>query len=101
MRPTFLGFEASKSALFATQKAMDITGNNLSNIATEGYTRQRVVQTSNYTDNTKARYAPIKGANDGQGVTVKGVTQVRNERLDTAFRTQNKEVGYYGQTSNR
>ena len=50
MRPTFLGFEASKTALFASQKALDITGNNLANINSIGYTRQRVDQVSvNYT----------------------------------------------------
>jgi flagellar hook-associated protein 1 FlgK len=46
MRPTFLGFEASKTALFASQKALDITGNNLANISSKGYTRQRVDQVS-------------------------------------------------------
>ncbi|MGN0605721.1 MAG: flagellar hook-associated protein FlgK [Oscillospiraceae bacterium] len=97
MRPTYLGFEASKSAIFSTQKSLDITGHNLANIATEGYTRQRVVQTSNYTDNTKTRYAPIKGVNDGEGITIKGVNQIRSDRLDTSYRTQNKEVGYFEQ----
>lgn len=97
MRPTYLGFEASKSAIFSAQKSLDITGHNLSNIATEGYTRQRVVQTSNFTDSTKSRYAPIRGANDGEGVNIKGVNQVRSDRLDTSYRTQNKEVGYYEQ----
>lgn len=99
MRPTFLGFEASKTAIFSSQKSLDITGNNFANISTEGYTRQRVVQTSNYTDSTSTRYAPIKGANDGEGVNIKGVTQLRNDRLDTSYRTQNKEVGYYSKKS--
>ncbi len=99
MRPTFLGFEASKTALFSSQKALDITGHNLSNISTEGYTRQRVVQTSNYTDNVNSRYAPIKGVNDGEGVNIEGVNQVRNDRLDVSYRSQNKEVGYHDQKS--
>ncbi len=99
MRPTFLGFEASKTALFSTQKALDITGHNLANISTEGYTRQRVVQTSNYIDDTNSRYAPIKGANDGEGVNIEGVNQIRNDRLDVSYRTQNKDVGYHEQKS--
>ena len=45
-RPTFLGFEASKSALYAAQKSLDITGHNLANMSVEGYTRQRVDQVS-------------------------------------------------------
>lgn len=97
MRPTFLGFEASKSAIFSSQKALDITGHNLSNISTEGYTRQRVVQTANFYDNSRSRYAVIKGTLDGEGVNIKGVNQVRNDRLDVAYRNQNKEVGYFEQ----
>ena len=48
MRPTFLGFEAAKTGVFASQKALDIVGHNLSNINTEGYTRQRVDQVAQY-----------------------------------------------------
>ena len=44
MRPTFMGFESSKAALFASQKALDIVGHNLSNMSSEGYTRQRTDQ---------------------------------------------------------
>ena len=40
MRPTFLGFETARSGLIASQKALDITGHNISNMNTEGYTRQ-------------------------------------------------------------
>ena len=48
VRSTFYGFEASKSALFANQKLLDIAGNNLANANTTGYTRQRVETTSTY-----------------------------------------------------
>ena len=46
VRSTFFGFEASKSALFSNQKALDIVGNNLANANTDGYTRQRVETTA-------------------------------------------------------
>lgn len=42
MRPTFLGFETQKRTLQVAQKNLDIAGNNISNINTVGYTRQRV-----------------------------------------------------------
>lgn len=98
MRPTFLGFEASKTALFATQKALDITGNNLSNISSEGYTRQRVDQVSmgyycygtKYNINARTHLA-------GMGTNILGISQTRNEQLDNAFRTQYAEVGDYSQ----
>lgn len=98
MRPTFLGFEASKSALFATQKALDITGNNLANMSSEGYTRQRVDQVSMgyYCYGTKYN---INGrvALAGMGTNVLGISQTRNEQLDNAFRTQYAEVGDFSQ----
>lgn len=98
MRPTFLGFEASKSALYASQKALDITGNNLANMSSDGYTRQRVDQVSmgyycygnKYNTNRRTALA-------GMGTSVLGVGQTRNEQLDNAFRTQYAEVGDYSQ----
>ena len=42
MRPTFLGFETARKSLAAAQKALDITGNNIANVNTVGYTRQRL-----------------------------------------------------------
>lgn len=95
MRPTFLGFEASKTALFASQKALDITGNNLANINSKGYTRQRVDQVSvNYMNpNTAAGYLHNQVSLAGQGTNVVGIGQTRDKLLDTAYRNQNAEIG--------
>lgn len=94
MRPTFLGFEASKSALFASQKALDITGNNLANIATEGYTRQRLDQVAvNYTQYSSKGYVRSRIDLAGQGVNVIGIGQTRDKQLDTAYRNQCCEIG--------
>ena len=40
VRATFSGFNTALSALQANQKRLDITGQNLSNMNTAGYTRQ-------------------------------------------------------------
>ena len=37
-----MGIETAKSSVFTNQKSLDIVGNNLANVDTEGYTRQRV-----------------------------------------------------------
>ncbi len=42
MRPTMLGFEVQKRTLQMANKCQDIVGNNVANINTPGYTRQRV-----------------------------------------------------------
>jgi flagellar hook-associated protein 1 FlgK len=46
MRPTFLAFETASRAIAASQANIDVTGNNIANINTDGYTRQRVDLTS-------------------------------------------------------
>ncbi len=35
-----------KSGLFASKKSLEVTGHNLSNVNTEGYSRQRVLQST-------------------------------------------------------
>ncbi len=99
MRPTFLGFEAAKTGVFTSQKALDIVGNNLSNMHTEGYTRQRVDQVSvsvaGYPKRLKQNIVDLAG----MGTNINGVAQLRNERLDTAFREEYANTGYYNQQS--
>ncbi|MDR0920351.1 MAG: flagellar hook-associated protein FlgK [Oscillospiraceae bacterium] len=99
IRPTFLGFEASKSGLFASQKGMDIVGNNLSNATTEGYTRQRIVQRANSAGDYITRYKTNQVTYAGMGVTVEGVEQLRSKQLDQHFRNQYANSGYYDKAS--
>lgn len=99
MRPTFLGFEAAKTGVFASQKALDIVGHNFSNINTEGYTRQRVDQVSQAVNSGGARLKPDLTSLAGMGTYIEGVAQLRNERLDTAFRQESTNAGFYNQQS--
>lgn len=48
MRASFLGLEIQKRSVQMAQKALDVTGNNLSNRDTVGYTRQRLDVYSSY-----------------------------------------------------
>jgi flagellar hook-associated protein 1 FlgK len=95
MRPTFLGFEASKSSLFASQKAMDITGHNLSNIYSDGYTRQRINQVALAAGEYPERHARNLTELQGLGTRVNGVQQIRDKKLDMAFRKEYANTGYY------
>ncbi len=98
-RPTFLGFEAAKTGVFASQKALDIVGNNFANINTEGYTRQRVDQTSQTVAGYYSRLKPDLVALAGMGTHVNGVQQLRDERLDTAYRNEAANSGHFDQQS--
>lgn len=97
MRPTFMGLETAKRGLMVNQKAMDIVGNNITNMQTKGYTRQRLdtvsVQVYGGTGGFQTSSIPLAG----QGVDMLGVAQIRNPYLDSKFREQYGDVGYYDQ----
>ncbi|MDR0983724.1 MAG: flagellar hook-associated protein FlgK [Ruminococcus sp.] len=99
LRPTFMGYEASKSALYTAQKAMDITGQNASNINTEGYTRQRADQVSVHQGAFVSRYSINMTVYAGMGTSIEGVQQLRNKQLDTAFRNEYCSTGYFDKKS--
>lgn len=89
MRPTFLGFETQKRTLQMAQKCIDIVGNNISNINTPGYTRQRVDLYSMYVSgfpnlgwNSPSQTLSIAG----QGVNSYGVSQIRDIYIDKRYR---------------
>ncbi len=90
MRSTFSGFNASKSGLFAAQRALDITGHNLANVNTKGYTRQRLEQSASN---------PIKIPNGqgmlGTGVDTTAIHQLRNDFLDYKYRDESSTLGFW------
>ncbi len=98
MRPTFMSFEAMKSAVFTNQKSIDIVGHNLSNVNTVGYTRQRVDRASIAVQTQNSRVGGTKVGLMGQGVETVGVAQTRDSFLDARFRAEYSNTSYYGQT---
>lgn len=89
MRPTFLGFETQKRTLQIAQKNLDITGNNLSNVNTPGYTRQRVDIRAEYiSGNQNTRWCTNRNnmSLTGQGVAMNGVAQLRDIYVDKRYR---------------
>ncbi|NLT94717.1 MAG: flagellar hook-associated protein FlgK [Clostridia bacterium] len=88
MRTTFFGLNIGAKGLAAQQRALDITGHNIVNANTEGYTRQSVVLQSDY---------PIKTVNGfvGTGVKITDVQRMRDNYLDLQYRTENKAMGYW------
>lgn len=91
MRPTFFGFEIGKKAMNAGQLGLDVTGQNISNVNTEGYARRKVLQSTDSTSTGVYMFSdPIK-AKVGAGVNVDGVIQSRNKFLDLRYYKQNAE----------
>lgn len=99
MRPTFMGFETAKSAIFTNQKSLDIVGNNLSNVNTAGYTRQRVDRTAVAQTSFSTKIASNRIGMAGQGVDALGVSQMRDSFLDKCFRDEYAQSSYHGKAA--
>ncbi len=96
MRSSFLGLEVSKRTIQLAQKALDITGGNLSNVHTEGYTRQRVDVGSMYLNKYSYWQSSISRMTlAGQGATAYGVNQVRDSYIDKRYRESTCYVAEY------
>lgn len=90
LRPTFLGFETMRKSIGAAQKAMDITGNNIANANSLGYSRQRLDLVSIANQAGGLGYKTSIGL-AGQGVNALGVTQLRDDFLDKRYRELNAD----------
>ncbi len=78
----------------ASQKRLDITGQNLSNMNTVGYTRQTLETSSlNYT-NPVSKYMSANDLTVGFGVSMDRISQVRDPYLDAQYRTQMTKASY-------
>lgn len=88
MSGLFQGLEIGKRALITHQLTMTTIGNNIANVSTPGYSRQRTVVTS---------AQPITTANYtiGNGVTATGIVQARDLFLTTQYRKENKSLGQW------
>ncbi|MDP5226353.1 MULTISPECIES: flagellar hook-associated protein FlgK [Arthrobacter] len=94
---TFGALNASYRGLVAARQAMDLAGQNIDNVGTDGYTRQRIDQSA------LGPAAPAglsaTGPQVGQGVSVARIERLGNALLDASVRTTAAAVGYTSQRS--
>lgn len=91
MISTFGSFTIARSGIFAAQSGLNVTGNNIANINTKGYTRQKLVQSSFHVGGAE-RYASAD-LNVGNGVKCTDISQLRDPYLDIRYRSQASNVG--------
>jgi flagellar hook-associated protein 1 FlgK len=77
---TFSGLNVAGSALNAARRALDVTGQNISNVNTEGYSRQRAELQSVGPSGVPAIWS--KDSSVGNGVTADTVTRIRDAVLE-------------------
>lgn len=92
IRSTFAGFTTAQLAMAASQRALDVTGQNISNINTPGYTRQRLDITSLNTQKGDF-YNSNSTIKVGFGVQMTKVSQLRDPFLDAQYRSQISKLG--------
>ena len=89
MSGSFGSLEMGKSALNAFRLGMQTVGHNISNMNTEGYTRQRV----NFRTVTPENIANVGQL--GQGMYADDIVRLRDEFLDFQYRDNMADVGYW------
>jgi len=92
MSSTFFGLELSRRALESQQAALDVTGHNISNANTQGYTRQiaNLTATTPYTIPAMGRNLSL-----GSGVTLDTITRARDKFVDLQFRSETSKQQYW------
>ena len=95
MTSTFTGIEIGKRAVDAHQQALNVTGHNLSNVSTKGYSRQRIEFTA-----FEPIYLPGLNREEtpgqiGQGVVIGRIERLRDQLLDRRIVAQAGGEGYW------
>ncbi|MEU4423709.1 flagellar hook-associated protein FlgK [Actinoplanes sp. NPDC024001] len=93
MGSTFSGLNTALTSLYAQRRGLDVTGQNIANASTEGYTRQRVVMHAQNANLVPGIYATTDAV--GSGVTVSSVERMRNTALDHRSYTEHANSAYH------
>jgi flagellar hook-associated protein FlgK len=83
---TFSGLNAATTALWAQRRALDVTGQNVANVNTEGYSRQRVDLAAIGGSVVPAFFSTSTGI--GGGVSADDVTRIRDAFLEGRGHTE-------------
>ncbi|QDX91584.1 flagellar hook-associated protein FlgK [Brevibacillus laterosporus] len=95
MRSTFHLLEVSKRALFAQQAALNVTGHNVANANTIGYTRQRVNLSATTPIPGPGMNADRAPGLLGTGVYATDIQRIREDYIDRQYRTAAINTGYW------
>ncbi|HET6448670.1 MAG TPA: flagellar hook-associated protein FlgK [Conexibacter sp.] len=94
MTSSFFGLQTSLRGLLTQQQALDLTGHNIANANTAGYSRQEAVL-----EPTRPYIIPANsvntgaGAQLGSGVDVAAIRRIRDQFLDLQYRAQQMSLG--------
>lgn len=94
MASTFGSLEIAKTGLSVAMTNLKLTGHNIANANTVGYTRQRLITSA--IEPTEGRYllSQVTADKTGRGVAIVDTQQVRNLYLDNQYRDLNMDYNY-------
>ncbi|MCR5508953.1 MAG: flagellar hook-associated protein FlgK [Lachnospiraceae bacterium] len=90
MPSQFFGLNIAYTGLQASNAWLTTTANNIANVETEGYARQKVVQEAGQALRTFTSYGMA-----GSGVDAKAIEQIRNQFYDLKYWNSNATLGSY------
>lgn len=99
MTSTFFGLETAKRGMTTQQNALFVTGQNISNANTPGYTRQRINFEATEPYPPASMNRPQIPGQMGTGVQAGSVQRVREGFLDQQYRGENNKLGYWSSRS--
>jgi len=84
----FASFEIARSGMSVSERALEVTGHNISNVNTKGYARQQAISVT-------SSYYNTQGYQIGLGATIQNIRQIRHQFLDNIYRRENTSLGYW------
>ncbi len=90
MSSTFLGLNTAYTGLQASNAALNTTANNVANVETEGYSRQKVSTKAADAIRTYTTYGCV-----GSGVETTGIDRVRDAFYDQKYWNNESKLGEY------
>jgi flagellar hook-associated protein 1 FlgK len=94
---SFEGLSVALSSLYAQRRGLDVTGQNIANANTDGYSRQRLDLTAVGAPAIPAIFSTWQGA--GSGVTVADVTRMRDAFLEARGGDEHSKLSQFTSAS--
>jgi flagellar hook-associated protein 1 FlgK len=95
MLNSFFGLEMGKRALNAFRRGIEVAGHNVSNVDTDGYSRQRVNLSTTDPYTVPGLTSPAIAGQIGTGVKIDEIIRIRDEFLDFQYRSELSTLGYW------
>ena len=93
MSSSLFGLYNTQRSLQINQAALNIINNNIANMNTEGYSKQRLEISQNVIEGSVN--SPFDSAQAGAGANLDAVSRNRDVYLDNYYRSENSDLSYY------